>query len=121
VRFRFRFGAVLVFGIEFSRLEDGLVRHAGGKFLLRHKPTILAHAPNHLWGWRVFGGRDTPPYQPPLQTASPEFSYPCGLSCPKMESGFPRDSSVLRFAAAITWSAGRLAMHSRESAMRDKS
>src|SRR5438128_2499791 len=37
VRFRFRFGAVLVFGIEFSRLEDGLVRHAGGKFLLRHK------------------------------------------------------------------------------------
>ena len=46
--FRFRFGAVLVFGIEFSRLENGLVRHAGGKFLLRHKPTILAHAPNHL-------------------------------------------------------------------------
>lgn len=64
----------------------------------------------------------------PLQCANPpaeafrQFVYTNYR--PNMESGIrpPVESSVCRFdAAAITWSAGRFAMRSRESAMRDNS
>jgi hypothetical protein len=44
-RFRLRFWAVFVFGVELGRYSDAFVGHAGRDILLRLKPSILAHAP----------------------------------------------------------------------------
>ncbi len=59
LRFRLRFGAVFVFGVEFGNGCERLLWHAHVKNRLILKHSILAHAPNRPSEDNIFGKTNT--------------------------------------------------------------